>query len=201
MEIGASLGTMSYLGDFNSNVFGQVEPSFGVTLRRVINPYMGLRAELIYGKLKGDSRDEDTYYPDYETEPKSFSTTLWDFNITYEYNFWPYGTGRDYRGAKRTTPFVFLGLGGTFAKVDQGESATTLSVPLGLGIKHKISKRLNVSLSWQIDFTLSDKLDGVEDPYYVKSSGMFKNADAYSSLRLALTYSFSPKCRTCNKDD
>jgi hypothetical protein len=50
-------------------------------------------------------------------------------------------------------------------------------------------------------FSLSDKLDGVSDPYAVKSSGLFKNTDCYSALQLTLTYSFMAKCRTCHNED
>ena len=64
-----------------------------------------------YGKLKGSSKDVKTYIPDYVAEPYDFNNTLVDVSITYEYNFWPYGTGREYRGAKRLTPFVFAGIG------------------------------------------------------------------------------------------
>ena len=49
-------------------------------------------------------------------------------------------------------------------------------------------------------FSLSDKLDGAEDPYAIRSRGPFKNTDSYSALSLTLTYSFSPKCANCNKD-
>lgn len=49
-------------------------------------------------------------------------------------------------------------------------------------------------------FSLSDKLDGVADPYGIESSGLFKNTDCYSALLVTLSYSFSAKCRTCNKD-
>lgn len=48
--------------------------------------------------------------------------------------------------------------------------------------------------------TQSDWLDGVKDPYYIKSSGLFKNTDCYSTLLVTLTYSFWPKCSTCNKE-
>ena len=55
-------------------------------------------------------------------------------------------------------------------------------------------------MEWAFHFSDSDKLDGVEDPYYIKSTGLFKNRDCYSMLQLSLTYSFLPKCVTCNND-
>ena len=49
-------------------------------------------------------------------------------------------------------------------------------------------------------FSQNDELDGAKDPYGIKSSGMFKNTDCYSTLQMTLTYSFMQKCVTCNKD-
>ena len=46
----------------------------------------------------------------------------------------------------------------------------------------------------------SDEIDGKKDPYGIKSTGIFKNTDCYSALQLSITYSFLPKCVTCNKD-
>lgn len=199
MEIGAGLGLVNYEGDFNGSITKNMQPGASVVLRRVFNPYMDLKLGLMYGKLKGNSKDVDTYYPDYQQTQYDFSNTLLDLSLTYEYNFWPYGTGRDYRGAKRLTPFVFLGLGATYVKTDE-KSVFTGNLPIGVGLKYKLGKRVNLGLEWAMHFSLSDELDGVKDPYQIKSSGLFKNTDCYSALQLTLTYSFMQKCRTCNSD-
>lgn len=201
MEIGVGAGVVSYEGDFNGSIVSDMQPSGAIVARYVFNPYMGLKLSAGYGKLKGSSADVETYLPDYTEAdaPYEFSHSLWDASLVYEYNFWPYGTGRDYRGSKRLTPFVFAGLGATI--VTGGEqNVFTANVPLGLGVKYKIGERLNLGVEWAMHFSLSDKLDGVEDPYGVKSTGIFKNTDCYSALMLTLTYSFSPKCANCNKD-
>lgn len=200
MEIGVGAGLVSYEGDFNGNIMKNMQPAASFILRRVFNPYMDLRLDVTYGTLKGNSADVSTWYPEYADNPIKFSNTLVDFGITYEYNFWPYGTGREYRGAKRLTPFVFVGLGGTYVKTDS-ENAFTANLPLGVGVKYKIGKRLNIGFEWAAHFSLSDKLDGIADPYGIESSGLFKNTDCYSMFRLSITYSFLPKCKICNKDD
>jgi len=174
-----------------------MQPTGSVVLRYLFNPYMGLRLTGQYGKLKGSSKDIETYYPDYAETAYEFDNNLVDVSLTYEYNFWPYGTGRDYRGSKRLVPFVFGGIGATY--VSGGDkSVFTANVPLGLGVKYKIGERLNLGVEWAIHFSLSDELDGVKDPYYVESSGLFKNTDCYSALQITLTYSFLAKCRTCH---
>lgn len=199
MEIGGSVGFLGYLGDYNNVLTRDLQPMATLLVRRNLNPYMGLRLAASFGKLKGDERDVKTVYPSTGVTPYSFSRTLTDVSLTYEYNFWPYGTGHDYYGAKRLTPFVFLGLGGTYAGGD-GSSVFTANVPIGLGLKYKVGQRMNVGVEWAMHFSMSDKLDGRKDPYGITSSGMFKNTDCYSVLQLTLSYSFMPKCTTCNKD-
>ena len=200
MEIGGGVGMVSYQGDFNGKITSGMQPAGAIVWRRLLNPYMGFRVTGMMGKLKGDATRVETYYPDETTRSYSFDRSLTDISVTYEYNFWPYGTGRDYRGAKRLTPFVFGGIGATY--VSGGEKKVfTANVPIGLGIKYKLKERLNVGLEWSMHFSLSDELDGIADPYGIKSSGAFKNTDCYSGLMLTLTYSFKSKCRTCNNDD
>lgn len=201
MEIGAGVGTVSYEGDFNGNVLKNMQPMFSALWRYNFDPYKDLRLSATYGKLKGSSKDVDTYYPDYATEEYSFNRNLLDVSLVFEYNFWPYGTGRDYRGAKRLTPYIYGGIGATSASGGGSKSVFTANVPIGLGVKYKLNERMNLGLDWGIHFSLSDEQDGVKDPYQVKSSGMFKNTDCYSMLQLTLTYSFKAKCRTCNKEE
>ena len=200
MEIGGGVGMVSYQGDFNGKITSGMQPAGAIVWRRLLNPYMGFRVTGMMGKLKGDATRVETYYPDETTRAYSFDRSFTDVSVTYEYNFWPYGTGRDYRGAKRLTPFVFGGIGATY--VSGGEKKVfTANVPIGLGIKYKLKERLNVGLEWSMHISLSDELDGIADPYGIKSSGAFKNTDCYSGLMLTLTYSFKSKCRTCNNDD
>ena len=200
MEVGAAVGLMGYHGDFNGSLTKNLQPMGSLVARYIFNPYMGLKANVSYGKLKGSSADVKTWYPEYRETPYSFSNKLVDLDVVYEYNFWPYGTGRDYRGAKRLTPYILLGLGGTFVKTEQ-KNVFTANLPIGVGVKYKLGARVNVGLEWAMHFSLNDELDGVKDPYGIKSSGLFKNTDCYSTLQLSVTYSFMAKCRTCHNED
>ena len=200
MEIGAGVGLVAYEGDFNGNITHGMQPMASAVLRRTFNLYMALRFAAAYGKLKGSSKNVKTYMPEYVDTPYEFANSLVDVSATYEYNFWPYGTGHDYRGAQRLTPFIFAGLGATYAS-GSGNNVFTANVPLGVGVKYKVATRLNLGIEWAMHFSMNDNLDGVKDPYGIQSTGMFKNTDCYSMLQLTLTYSLMPKCRTCHNDD
>ena len=87
----------------------------------------------------------------------------------------------------------------TIAKAD-GKSATGVNMPIDVGVKYKMGDRLNLAAEWAMHITTTDGLDGIKDPYGIESSGLFKNTDCYSHLRVSLTYDLWAKCRTCHND-
>jgi len=203
MEIGAGLGFVNYIGDFNESLIKNLRPAASVMIRYNLDTMNDLKFGVTYGKLVGNASDVETYYPDLSMDATKrmnyrFNNHLIDASLVYEYNFWPYGTGRDYRGAKRLTPFIFAGIGATIVNGDK--NIVTANIPMGLGLKYKIGERTNVGVDYSLHFSTSDKLDGMKDPYGIKSSGLFKNTDGYGELKVFVTYSFREKCRTCNKD-
>lgn len=200
MEIGAGIGLVGYVGDFNGNITKDLQPAWTLIGKYRFNPRMALALNVTAGKLKGSSKDVKTWYPELTENPIEFSNSLVDAGVRFEYNFWPFGTGREYRGAKVFTPYIAGGFGMTFVKA-QGGNVFSTNVPLGLGVKYKLATRLNLGLEWMMHFSLSDKLDGADDPYGIDSSGLFKNTDCYSTLCLSLTYDIWAKCKTCHNDD
>ena len=195
LEIGAGAGTVTYLGDFNGGLLQGVQPWGAVVAKYKMNPRMAVGVTLGYGRIKGSSDNVDTWYPQARYE---FGTKMVNATMRYEYNFWPFGTGQEYYGAKPLTPFIALGAGLAFAKGDK--SATAFQIPIGFGVKYKLQSRLNLTLEWMMHFSGSDNLDSVRDPYGIKSTELFKNTDCYQGLQLSLTYEFMEKCKTCHND-
>ena len=199
LEIGGGIGALTYLGDFNGGIFTNVQPMGSLLAKYRMNPRTALALNVSYGQLKGESNNAKTYYP--EWKDYSFTTSLIDTGVRLEYNFWPFGTGQEYRGAKRITPYIYIGLGATIAKPDKSDkSEIALNIPLGGGVKYKMTDRVNLAAEWTMHFTGSDMLDGIKDPYGIKSSGLFKNTDCYSQLRLSVTYDLWAKWKTCHND-
>ena len=200
MEIGGGVGLVAYQGDFNGSILKGMQPMATLTARYKPSPRTAWAFNLGFGKLKGDYDHSDNFYPELAESRLNFSNMLVDGGIRFEYNFWPFGTGNDYRGAKRLVPFIAVGIGMSFADTDNG-SAVGANLPIGGGVKYKVAKRVNLTAEWTMHFSTTDKLDGVADPYGIKSSGMFKNKDCYSMLLVGLTYDIWAKCRTCHNDD
>lgn len=198
MEVGGGVGLWAYQGDFNGSLTKGMKPAFIATAKYRMNPRMAWALGIGYGKLKGASTNVTTWYPGLSESPVEFSTGVTSVDIAFEYNFWPYGTGREYRGAKPFTPFITLGLGVAAGKAN--ESFFAAQMPIGVGVKYKIATRLNLTAQWTMHFTGTDKIDGATDPYGIKSSGIFKNTDSFSAFQLTLTYDFWAKCKVCNND-
>ena len=182
MEAGAGAGLVAYTGDFNGNLLKGMQPWGTLIAKYHLSPRAAVAFNLGMGKIKGSSDKAET----------------WEGVIRYEYNFWAYGTGKEYRGARRLVPFITIGLGLTHHSGEN--SGITMSLPIGAGIKYKIGQRLNLIAEWAMRLTPSDQLDGRSDIYGIKSSGLFKNTDCYSVLQLALTYDLWMKCKTCHND-
>ncbi len=197
LELGGGVGLLTYLGDFNTNLMKNMQPMFSLLAKYKFDPRQALALNVSYGTLKGSAKYEKSYYPNIQ-EDYSFKNNVLDVGLRYEYNFWPYGTGEEYRGAKRLTPYIYIGLGITACKA--GKTEMGVNLPVGAGVKYKAADRVNVALEWTMHFTSNDRLDGIEDPYGIKRSGLFKNTDCYSHLRLSLTYDLWAKCKTCHND-
>lgn len=202
MEVGVAAGVNFMLDDTNSKYYGSTKLAGGALMRFLLNPRMAVKASLLYGKTGGTTQGVDNFYPanpsvaapgrlDYR-----FDGALYDLSAVFEINFLPYGIGADYLGYKRLTPYLQMGVGATYGTAGK---AFTANIPLGVGLKYKLSRRWNLGLDWTIHFTLSDKLDGLNAPLGISSSA-FRNKDHYSFTTLTLTYDISPKCPDCNRD-
>ena len=195
LEIGAGAGTVTYLGDFNGNLTKEMQPWGAVMAKYRMNPRMSVGLTVGFGKLKGSIKNADTWYPNtYE----DFSNSVVDAGLRYEYTVWAFGTGREYRGARKFTPFITLGVGATHHSGK--ESGLAANFPLGAGVKYKLGERLNLTAEWRMHFSTGDLLDDVKDPHGIPSTGFFKNTDCYSVIQVALSYDIWAKCKTCNND-
>ena len=195
MEIGGMAGGCFYLGDANyHSLYKNTKLGGGLISRYNINPRMALKGTLAYGNIAGNATEQANKFPDVQDQKWDFNNSVVDLSCTYEISFWGYGTGTGYKGHKRLVPYIQLGLGGTYA----GETFTA-NIPIGFGVKYKIKDRWNIGLDWTMHFSMSDKLDGISDPYKIES-GFLKNKDSYSFTMFYISYDFMPRLRECNND-
>ena len=204
MEIGAGIGSSFYMGDVNTKMYTNSRVAAGGLWRYLIDHYNAIKVTLSAGGIKGKATTAIDYYPvdpnSGTTSPTpsqySFSGTVLDLSCIYELNLLPYGYYGGYMGYKRVTPFFQLGVGMSYGT--KGKQAA-FNLPVGFGVKYRLSRRINLALDWTMHFSTGDKLDGYENPHGIKSEG-WKNKDSYCMTLLTLTYCFAPICPNCNKD-
>lgn len=199
-DFGAGVGMTGYLGDANtSNLYQNPGWDLELFLRYIFNPRIAIKTNFYVGGLRGDSEQMTNVFPDGMNY--KFSTTFYEIGELFEFNFFEFGIGERYRKLKRITPYITAGVSATLWSVDKSVFAG-FTIPMGVGVKFKVNKRLNLGLEFLMKKVFSDRLDGVqlEDPYTIKSS-FAKNTDWYSTLTFTLSYEFSKRCATCNYKD
>lgn len=200
-ELGAMVGGSSYYGDANYNsLWDNMNIMGGIVGRYNINPRMAVKANLAVARISGSTSGSDNRFPGGDVD---FSRTIYDLGAQFECHFFAYGDGSGYKKTHRLVPYIFAGVGMTFAP-KPADNVFTPNIPLGIGVKYKIAPRLNLGCELSFRFTFSDKLDVtretapiLDDPYGINSNGL-KNKDSYSYLSISLTYDLSPKYRRCN---
>lgn len=199
-DIGAGLGMTGYLGDANTaNLWSEPGWDFEALFRYIANPRWAFKTNFYAGNLRGDSSKMTNVFPGGETF--SFSTTFYELGEMVEFNFFNYGMGETYRKLKRISPYIAAGIGMTVWSID-GKTGAAFNIPLGVGLKYKLSQRWNIGFEFLMKKTFSDRLDGeqLKDPYGIESSFM-KNTDWYSTMSLTISYEFSKRCAVCNYKD
>ncbi|MCM1006108.1 MAG: porin family protein [Prevotella sp.] len=196
-DIGGGVGMTGYLGDANtSNLLSHPGWDIQALLRYMVNPRFAFKTNLYVGGLSGNSADMTNVFPEEKTF--KFNSTFYEVGELFEFNFFNYGMGERYRKLKRCSPYITAGLS-LLAWSADGKAGFTVAIPMGLGVKYKLSRRVNLGFEFLMKKTLSDKLDGEAgaDPYGIKHAFM-KNTDWLSTMTFTISYEFSERCRACN---
>jgi len=199
-DFGAGIGMSGYLGDANeSNLFKRPGFAANINMRYLFDSRWALRAQLGMVSISGNTADFENVLP--FGEQYSFKSTVADLSVRGECNFFSFGIGETYKRLRRWSPFVSLGLGASLSS-SSGNTHVAFSIPMGLGVRYKLSRRVNLSLEFTMTKVFGDKVDSdqLTDLYRIKSS-FLKNTDWYSSLALGISYEFGPRCSTCNRLD
>lgn len=148
-----------------------------VVARYNFNPYYGLKFNLQTGKMKGSSADVKTYYPAFATKPYEFSNTLVGLDITLRIQLLAlrHRQRLPWRTAADTVHLRRIGRHIRQHKERRQKSDFSANVPIGIGLKYKINKRMNLGVEWAMHFSLSDELDGQKDVWHRQLGGFQKH--------------------------
>jgi hypothetical protein len=181
-DYGFLAGVSSYIGDINPNrLFYSPLPSGGLFIRFNLHPRQALRASLSHSGLKANDLDFNNDFQ--QARQLSFSGTVTEFALQFEFNFLPYTTAGklwDY------TPYFAAGGGIAFINT---ETFTYVPViPLTFGFKVNIHKNMGLEAEYGFRKTFYDNFDGLNDPVDPSDYGWIHNNDWYSFAGVAVTW-------------
>ena len=198
-DLGAGIGMSGYAGDASPHLFTHPGVQGELTFRYLPNTRWAVRGVFAIAGISGDTKNMAGVLPG--GAQYHFNSTVFDLGGRFEFNFFPYGIGQTYKGLRRWTPYLALGVGVTMATC-KGSSAFGPNIPMAAGVKFKIKERVNVGVEFSVTKVFNDHIDGpdLSDLTTIKSS-FLKNNDWYSRLTLSLTYEFGKRCETCHYVD
>lgn len=209
-DIGAQLGMSGYIGDVNSsNIFRKPGFDGELSFRYIGDARWGIRGVFSTFGLSGDSSGMNDVLPeivDPETGAATpafykFTSQVYEFSVRGEFNFFPYGIGETYKRLRRWTPYITVGVGVALG-ASGGNTCVSPTIPMGLGVKYKISKRWNLAAEFSMTKTFNDHFDGrnLADLNQIKTA-FYKSTDWYSRLTVGVSYEFGERCETCHYVD
>jgi len=218
-EIGINAGTFVYQGDLTPSKLGSyrtLKPDLNIYVNKLISPTFSLRTNFYFGKLKGD--DSKYSLPEYRQQRNFlFKSPVFEISELVVADLLQNNLARPY---SRLSPYVFAGIGFSFLKIKRDWSrfnaeyfsaeTSTLeglaadqqhalprmipTVPLGVGVRYPLSKKISITAETSYRFTFTDYLDGFS------KAANDKRKDSYQSHNIGLIYQFgkpsSLKCPT-----
>ena len=190
-DFGVFAGISSYLGDINPNRFLYSPlPAAGIFYRYNLHPRQALRTSLFFGGLRANDLDFNNSFQ--IARAASFSGTVGEWALQFEFNFLPYSTdGKrwDY------TPYFAAGAGIAFINA---ESFTYEPViPFSLGFKVNIYKNIGLEAEYGFRKTFYDNFDGLKDLVAPSDFAWIHNNDWYTFTGISVTWKIYNKLAGC----
>ena len=178
LEGGLLAGGLYYLGDINPNKqFYSTKLGGGLFVRQNLNKRWAVRANLVVGSLAADDKHSTNTYQ--QIRGLHFNTPLLELVAQAEFNFLPYQLGKR-RNVSPFSPYFATGLG--FLLVSNSVNPYNVTIPLSLGFKLVVTKKLEIGLEWSFRKTFSDYIDNLSGKEYDLSSMKSKRSANYKQL-------------------
>ncbi|MFN5334266.1 MAG: DUF6089 family protein [Bacteroidota bacterium] len=187
-ELGIQAGAAHYFGDLNTSTgLKRPHPAIGIFYRKQFNNYTAIRTALYYTQLSYSDKLQANN--DFQRRRNlDFKTSIWEFSLMGDFNFFRFNPENP---AERFTPFLTFGLGlfhynpftiyegekyflrelGTEGQnsakfPDKKEYGTmALCLPVGIGFKWALNKKVNLHMEITHRFTNTDFIDDVSGAY------------------------------------
>ena len=192
-EIGFQLGAFNYTGDLsNGYSLKNHRPGASVFLRTNLTDAVGLKYGIAAGMIHGSNE----FFDDTENQMTSisFNTTILEAFGSFEFYFLDY---KSKHSRVHWTPYLSLGLAAfTYfgdAASNSNQSRIQPAIPIGIGFKYQVSKRIDLGLEASARVTFFDYLDGIGEGDPIGPDYVYANQysfDTYYFIGFTLNYTF-----------
>lgn len=201
-EIGLTLGATNYVGDIGSTQYiNPTDMGYGFQYRWNKSPRHSWRFN--YNYLPISAKDANSDMPLRKARDISMENNLNEVVLGLEFNFFEFDLHNDWFAF---TPYVHTGIAGIsyketyfnqYNKQIQKGTEYAAAIPLTLGVKALINKKLVVSAEVGARYTFSDNLDGndpINQSVSIKDFGNTHTHDWYffSGINIAYTFGKNP---------
>lgn len=206
-EIGFFLGGTNYIGDIGrENYLAPNDVGIGLIYKYNLNPRIALRGTISYFSINGDDSKSTNSFRN--NRNRSFSNDIFEFAAGIEFNFFEYNNTEKHN--TYFTPYILAEIATFNYKsidnlVEPGSQSFnsgnqpfknnfSYTLPVGLGIKGKLSYHLAYAVEAGVRFSLVDDLDftrsDIEELDFEGSGN-----DHYIFTGVSLVYAFGrPAC-------
>jgi hypothetical protein len=190
-DYGIFAGVSSYFGDINPSRFLYSPlPAAGILYRYNFHPREAIRANIFIGGLRG--RDSDFKNGFQQARNASFSGTVGELAVQFEFNFLPFST----QGKTGDfTPYFAAGAG--IALVNTKSFSYLPLIPFSFGLKVNVYKNIGLEAEYGFRKTFYDNFDGLKDLVAPSDVEIFHNKDWYSFAGIAVTWKIYSKLAGC----
>lgn len=200
-EVGFFAGGSNFIGDVGrTNYIYPNKFSGGVVYKYNLNPRIAIRGNYNYIPISGDNAERSSVLNDI-VKGRKFSNTLHEIAAGIEFNFFEYDIN-NYR--KAHTPYILTQFSAFRHKIVEAinnnatvfKDKTSYAIPIGIGLKGKLSDNLAYAIEGRIMYSFADDLDYTTSEIPRLDFGGNGN-DWYAFTGFSIVYSFGrPPCYT-----
>ena len=191
-EVGVSLGAFNYTGEVspNFNVLNY-RPAGNLFYRLNFSPVVAIRASFHTGYLHAN--ENNSKRPVSAARGAMFTTLITEAALMAEYNFFNFRGRKDDR---RLSPYLTAGIGIFNSKKTKATNTSTneyiaLCLPVGIGLKYKLTRQWNLGFEFVARKTYTDRIDGISSlSLGTHETGNLFDKDWYYYTGFIVSYTF-----------
>ncbi|MFA9190878.1 DUF6089 family protein [Flavobacterium sp. FZUC8N2.13] len=203
-EIGVFLGGSNYVGDVGKTTYiAPNEPAFGILYKWNRSPRHAWR--ISYSQSTITANDQDSEEASRSLRGYHFENSIKEVSLALEFNFFDFNLHTLHQ---KFTPYVTSGISAfryddlyvELGETKKNKGKNSIAIPMILGIKSNISRRLVLAAEIGARYTFTDNLDGSnpkEESLSALRFGNLNNNDWYVFSGITLTYTFGEKPCYC----